>query len=223
VKWVCKPAKGIAKVSKVSKMLPSVIVFSNSPRPPFFNHHKRRPLSFRSRQLGQGRCRTLGCSIYKGIRLRLILSWKFELHLLVERNTRITRLVNTWDLHSRPRLSSSAALNLKLEALDVELRLADVALVQTNVLNANEVLARRDVILNSPLKAVLLPAVPGCVNAGGGWVLEAGLSDLDPVAGTVVGLDRAGGLGDVDEAWAGVLDELVVEDLDPKSVFCCSV
>jgi hypothetical protein len=146
-----------------------------------------------------------------------------EVNLLVERNTRIARLVHTRDLHSRSWLSSSAALNLKLEALDVELRLADVALVEANMLNANKVLARGDVLLHSPLQAILLPAVPGCVDAGSRWVLEPGLGHLDPIAGAIVGLDGAGGFGDIDEAWAGMLDELVVEDLDTKSVLRCSV
>lgn len=69
---------------------------------------------------------------------------------LVEGNAGVVGLVNTRNLHSRPRSSGTAALNLELEALHVELRLADMALVETNVLHTNEVLARWDVLLNGP-------------------------------------------------------------------------
>jgi hypothetical protein len=137
---------------------------------------------------------------------------------LVECNTSIRSLVSTGELDSRAGLSSAGGLNLKLEALNVELRLADVALVETNVLNADEVLASGDVLLDGPLKAVLLPAVPGCVDTGGAGVLQAGLHDLDPVAGAVVALDGTGSLGNVNKSWAGVLNLLVVEELEAKLV-----
>jgi hypothetical protein len=137
---------------------------------------------------------------------------------LVECDTGIGSLVRAGELDCRARISSATGLDLQLEALDVELRLADVALVQANVLDADEVLASGDVLLNSPLEPILLPRVPGGVRARGAGVLEAALHDLDPVAGAVVALDGARRLGDVDEARAGVLDELVVEDLEAELV-----
>lgn len=137
---------------------------------------------------------------------------------LVECNARVVSLVRAGELDSRAKLSSAAGLDLELEALDVELRLADVTLMETNVLNADEVLAGGDALLDLPLEPVLLPVGPGCVDAGLAGVVKAALHDLGPVAGAVVGLDVAGRLGDVDEAWAGVLDELVVEELEADCV-----
>jgi hypothetical protein len=130
----------------------------------------------------------------------------------------IVGLVDTGNLDSGAGLSSSAGLDLELEALDVELRLADVTLVEANVLNADEVLASGDVLLDGPLQLVLLPAVPGCVNTRSAGVVQAALHDLDPVAGSVVALNSTGSLGDVDEAWAGVLNLLVVEELEAELV-----
>ena len=137
---------------------------------------------------------------------------------LVEGNTSIGRLVDTRDLDSRAGLSSTGGLDLKLEALDVELCLADVALVETNVLNADEVFTCRDVLLYCPLEAILLPVGPGGVDTGGGGVVEAALHHLDPIAGTIVVLNRARSLGDVDKARAGVLNKLVEEELEAELV-----
>jgi hypothetical protein len=137
---------------------------------------------------------------------------------LIKGDTSVVCLVGAGEFDSGAKLSGSARLDLKLEALDVELRLADVTLVEANVLNADEVLASGDVVLDGPLEPVLLPVGPGCVNTGSAGVVEAALHDLDPVAGSVVALDGAGSLGDVDEAWAWVLDELVVEELEAKLV-----
>lgn len=143
--------------------------------------------------------------------------WVYVTHL-VECNTGVVGLVSTRELDSGAKLSSAAGLDLKLEALDVELRLADVALVEANVLNADEVLASGDALLDGPLKPVLLPVGPGCVDTGRAGVVEAALHDLGPLAGAVVRLDVAGCLGDVDKAWAGVLDQLVVEQLEADLV-----
>jgi hypothetical protein len=139
---------------------------------------------------------------------------------LVERNAGVGSLVNTGDLDSGTGLASTAGLDLKLVALDVELSLADVTLVEADVLDADEVLSSRDVVLDGPLQPVLLPAVPSCVDTGSAGVLEAALHHLDPVTAAIVRLDGARCLGDVNEAWAGVLDELVVEDLESELVAC---
>jgi hypothetical protein len=141
-----------------------------------------------------------------------------RIKILLTCDSCIVGLVDTGNLDSGAGLSSSAGLDLKLKALDVELRLADVTLVEANVLNADEVLASGDVLLDGPLQLVLLPAVPGCVNTGSAGVVQAALHDLDPVAGSVVALNSTGSLGDVDETWAGVLNLLVVEELEAELV-----
>ena len=68
------------------------------------------------------------------------------------------------------------------------------------------------------LKAVLLPAVPSSVHAGLAGVLEAALHDLDPVTRAVIIGDLARSLGDVDEARTGMLNLLVVEELEAELV-----
>lgn len=130
---------------------------------------------------------------------------------LVERDAGVGRLVDTGDLDGRLRRTGAIALDLELEALNIELGLALVRLVEANVLDADEVLARGYVLLDGPLEAVLLPGAPRGVVARGRRVAEASLHHLDPVARAVVGGGGAGRLGDVDEAWARVLDEFVVD------------
>lgn len=137
---------------------------------------------------------------------------------LVEGNTSIVSAVDTGDLGLGRRVTGAGRGDLQLEALHVELSLADVALVDGDVLNADEVLASRNVLLDGPLKAVLLPAVPGSVDTGLAGVLEAALHDLDPVTAAVVVGNAARGLGDVDESRAGVLDLLVVGELEANLV-----
>lgn len=79
-------------------------------------------------------------------------------------------------------------------------------------------LARGDVLLDCPLKAVLLPAAPVVVHSRL-VAAKPSLHYLHPVTTTIVTLDTGvGGLGYVDKAWAGVLDELVVEELEPNLV-----
>jgi hypothetical protein len=133
---------------------------------------------------------------------------------LVEGNTGVSSLVDARNLSRGAELASSAGLDLKLEAFHVELRLANVTLVDRNVLHADEVLASGDAVLDLPLNAVLLPARPGCVNAGGAGVRQAGFHDLDPVAGAIVALDGTGGLGDVDHCGARMLDLLAERELE---------
>ena len=93
-----------------------------------------------------------------------------------------------------------------------------MTLVQAEVLNANQVFTSRNVLLDGPLEAVLLPAGPRSVDTRRAGVVEAGLHDLDPVARAVVGSDGARGLGNVDESRARVLNELVVEELGPLAL-----
>ena len=137
---------------------------------------------------------------------------------LVEGDTGVVGLVETGDLDRRGEFAGTGRLNLQLEALHVELSLADMALVDGDVLNADKVLASRNALLDGPLKAVLLPAVPGSVDTGLAGVDEAALHDLGPVTAAIVAGDAARGLGDVDEARAGVLDLLVESELEANLV-----
>lgn len=107
---------------------------------------------------------------------------------------------------------------LEHTAFDVELSLALVSLVEPDVLNTDEILARWDVLLDSPLQPILLPAAPTAVVAGACWVAQTGLVDLDPVAGAIIVLDTTRSLGNVDVSWTWVLDELVVEKLEANLV-----
>lgn len=135
----------------------------------------------------------------------------------VESNSRVIRLVNTGNLDRWSGGASSGTFDLKLEALDVELGLADVAFVETNVLHTDKVLAWRNFLLDRPLQAILLPGAPVVVHARA-VATQRSLVDLHPVAAAVVGLDTRRRLRDVDEARTGVLDELVVEQLEANLV-----
>lgn len=136
---------------------------------------------------------------------------RFGVVPLIERDAGVGRLVDAGDLDGRLGRPGAIALDLELVALDVELRLALMRLVQANVLDPDQVLARRDVLLHRPLKAVFLPRAPRGIGAWGRRVAYARLHHLDPVARTVVAGHRARRLGDVDEARAGMLNELVVD------------
>jgi hypothetical protein len=126
--------------------------------------------------------------------------------------SRVLGGVHAGDLGGRAGDAGAAAGDAELGALHVELRLADVVLVDGDVLEADEVLAVGDVLGDGELHAVLLPGAPGLVDVGG-TVLGAALPDLEPVAVAHVGGDVGGGLGHVDHAGAGVLDELVEPEL----------
>jgi len=131
---------------------------------------------------------------------------------LVEPDARVSGLVDAWNLDERGGSATTGALNAELSALHVELSLAYMALVKTDVLEADEVFSRRDVLGDLELEAVLLPGAPRAVVAGAATA-KTRLPHLEPVAGAVVLGDLAGGLGHVDEARAWVLDGLAVEDL----------
>jgi hypothetical protein len=73
-------------------------------------------------------------------------------------------------------------------------------------------------LLDSPLQSVFLPRVPSSVLAGRVGVLEAGLHNLYPVARAVVVGNTSRCLRNVHKSRAGVLNELVVEDLEAELV-----
>jgi chorismate mutase len=75
-------------------------------------------------------------------------------------------------------------------------------------------------LLDGPLQPVFLPALPSSVHTRGARVLEPALHNLHPVTRTIVVSDLSRSLGDVHEARAGVLNELVVENLEPELVAC---
>ena len=91
-------------------------------------------------------------------------------------------------------------------------------LMQTNMLDTNQIFTSRDVLLNSPLKTILLPAAPGRVCSRAAGVAEPCLVHLGPIAGAVVLGDGSWSLGDVHKSRSGVLDELVVEELEAELV-----
>lgn len=86
-----------------------------------------------------------------------------------------------------------------------------MVLVDTDVLEADQVLAIGDVVGDGEFHAVLLPGAPAVVDVG--RAVGAALPDLEPVAVAHVLGDRAGSLGHVDHTGARVLDELVVPQL----------
>ena len=137
---------------------------------------------------------------------------------LVVANTGVGLLVQTTgDLDQRTGVAASGTIDLELQALNVELSLVDMALVEADMLHTHEVLARRCLGRDGELHPVLLPRAPVSV-LGSIALAETRLPHLEPVARSVVGGDGAGGLGHVEEARAGVLDELVVEELEPDLV-----
>jgi len=132
---------------------------------------------------------------------------------LVVGDAGVASLIQTRNLDERSRGATARAFDLELSALDVELSLALVALMETDVLEANEVLSGGNGLGDGELETVLVVAAPLGVDAGVG-AAEAGLVDLEPVTRTVVaGHAALGSLGHVDEAGTRVLDTLVVEDL----------
>ena len=86
------------------------------------------------------------------------------------------------------------------------------------MLNANQIFSSRNFLLHCPFEAILLPGLPGCVDTGCAGVLEAGLHHLGPVTGTIVAGDATGSLGNVNKSRAGVLNELVEEELEAELV-----
>lgn len=73
-------------------------------------------------------------------------------------------------------------------------------------------------LLDGPLQAILLPVAPAGVCSRAAGIAETVLHHLDPVTGAIIVLDRTRSLGDVNETWAGMLDELVVEELEAELV-----
>lgn len=71
---------------------------------------------------------------------------------LVERNAGVLSTVDTGNLDLGRKVALAGRRNVELEALHVELSLADVALVDGDVLDTDEVLTSRNVLLNGPLE-----------------------------------------------------------------------
>lgn len=114
-------------------------------------------------------------------------------------------LVSTGELDHGARLAATTAGNLDLHAGDVVLGLVDVGAVNTNVLEADEVLAVGGVLGDGGSDSVLVvgaPGVAGEVTAAAVTLIE----DLEPVARSVVRLDAAGSSGHVDQGRARVLE-----------------
>lgn len=137
---------------------------------------------------------------------------------LVESNTGVLSAVETGNLHSGAKFSSTRGLDVELEALHVELGLSNVTLVDSNVLDADKVFTSGDLVLDGPLEPVLLPAVPGSVDARSAGVGEATLHDLGPFTTAIVVGNLSRSRGDVDESRTGVLNLLVEEELEANLV-----
>jgi hypothetical protein len=114
-------------------------------------------------------------------------------------------LVGTGELgHLGVDLTSAATGNLDLSTRDVVLGLVDVRSVDTDVLNAEEVLAVGGTLGDLDIggrRVVVAPGVLGEVTAG---VADTLLHDLEPVTVTLVGLDIATGVGHVSQSRSGV-------------------
>lgn len=93
-----------------------------------------------------------------------------------------------------------------------------MTLVKTDVLDTDKVFTSRNALLDGPLEPILVPVGPALVNTRGAGVGKTALHDLGPGAAAIVVLDLSGSLGDVDKSRTGMLDPLVVEDLEAKLV-----
>jgi hypothetical protein len=114
-------------------------------------------------------------------------------------------LVGTGELgHLGVDLAGATTGNLDLSTRDVVLGLVDVRSVDTDVLNAEEVLAVGGTLGDLDIggrRVVVAPGVLGEVTAG---VADTLLHDLEPVTGAVVGLDITTGIGHVSQSRSGV-------------------
>ena len=136
---------------------------------------------------------------------------------LVVRNSGVVGGVDAGNLEKWRWVPSSRSLNLQLIALNIELRLSNMALVKPDVLNADKVLSWWDRLGDSELNAVLLPQAPGSIISGAA-AANALLPCFEPIAGAVIVGNRARSLGHINEARAGMLNELVVEELEAEDV-----
>ena len=106
--------------------------------------------------------------------------------------------------------------HLDLNARDVVLRLVDVGPVDTDVLEADEVLARGGAGGDLGGKSVLAPGAP-CILGEVSGAASTLLVDLEPVTGTVVGDDIViGSTRHVGEAGTGVLHLCANAELDAQ-------
>ena len=113
--------------------------------------------------------------------------------------------------------TAATARDVDLGALRVELGHVDLVLLNTDVLETDEILAVRDFLGESEGHVVLVPGGPEGVDVGRAFVCVKP-TDLKPVTVTLVVRDGAGSLGHVDHAGAGVLNDLVEPDLSTDLV-----
>jgi hypothetical protein len=117
----------------------------------------------------------------------------------------VSFLVDTRDLDSVCRNSIASAGDGDLRASVVELSLAAVGAVETDVLRTDEVVTVGNALGNLEGDAVLGPCAPSLLLDVTGWVTDSFLVNLEPVTGTVVGSSGGGCLGHVDLTRARVL------------------
>lgn len=87
----------------------------------------------------------------------------------------------------------------------VELGLATVRAVDTDVLGADEVLAIRSALRDGEFDPVLVPGAPSSAQEVGAGVADGLLKDLEPFTVTLVLVGSTGGLGHVDKSRSRVL------------------
>jgi len=132
-------------------------------------------------------------------------------------NTRVIRRVDTGYLEQRSRSATPWPRYLQLRTLDIELGPVLVPFVEPDVLDSNEILARWDFRRDGKLEPVLLVRAPVSI-AARILATESNLVGLEPITVSFVGGHRIWGLGHVDETRAGMLDKLVVEQLESDLV-----
>lgn len=139
--------------------------------------------------------------------------WRRVARPLVVCDSGVARPVETWDSDERARGTTAASGDPEVRTLHVELSSADVTLVNGDVLHADKVVTGRDAVRDSELDAVILPCAPVVIDA---WVTaaETRLVHLEPVTRPVVTVQGARCPGHVDKARAGMLDELIVPELE---------
>jgi hypothetical protein len=148
-----------------------------------------------------------------------------------EVNSRISLLVDTRNLDSVGGESVASARDLDLSTAVVELSLAPVCAVETNVLSTDEVLAVWDALGDCEGHSVLAPCAPSLFLGVATGVADGLLVDLEPVTGAVVGTSRGRCLGHVDLSGAWVLHSCsyakshgqIISSLDVSSGLCSLV
>lgn len=122
-----------------------------------------------------------------------------------EVDLRVALLVHTGDLNRVGGHSITSAGDLDLSTAVVELRLATVGSVETNVLGADEVLAVGNSLGNLEGNPVLVPSAPSLLLDVGALLADGLLVDLEPVTRAIVGADTARGLRHIYLSRSGML------------------